>query len=296
MEKFRLDTLQLLHEVEKCQNTFDTKVLPLEEWQEIKDQGFEIGPCFHEGKSKSLFLGIFHMKLCVISILKKKKKALLAASYSLEAHFNSEIQVEHTDYLLGYFHYWKTKSTYIIFSWYSPYPNLEVLFSKRPQIVANWRKQIFFDIIEAIISLHQQNLVHRDIKLGNIIYFQGRFVLIDFEFVKHEDEGEQYGFSGTPNYLAPEGYKENTMVRKSLDIWALGVTFFFLFGKLPFLATTLSQIKKMVKETSPDYTLIPENFRPLLQRMLHKDPDKRPTIYEVKQQLEKIYTLPVGNG
>lgn len=294
MEKFRLDTSQLLREVEKYQNTFDTKVLPLEEWQEIKDQGFEIGPCFHVGPSKSLFLGIFQMKLCVISILKNKKTALLSSSYSLEKHFTSEIQVENTDYLLGHFHYWKTKSTYIIFSWYSPYPNLEVLFKKHPHTVAQWRKQIFFDVTEAVISLHQQNLVHRDIKLANIMYFEDKFVLIDFEFTKRE--GEEHGFNGTPNYLAPEGYQEKNVAKKSIDIWALGVTFFFLFGKLPFLATTLSQIKRMVNETEPDYTLIPENFRPLLQGMLHKDPNKRPTICEVKQQLEKIYTLPVGSG
>lgn len=90
------------------------------------------------------------------------------------------------------------------------------------------------DIIRTVNHCHSKNVVHRDIKLGNVMfdYDNQRIVLIDFDmaFV-----GERKTPSGTPNYLAPEILK-GKLYSKSIDVWSIGVMLYIIFskGKAPF--------------------------------------------------------------
>jgi serine/threonine protein kinase len=89
--------------------------------------------------------------------------------------------------------------------------------------------ELFIEILEGVKYLHGQNIIHRDLKLDNILIHNGRnntFVKIaDFGLAK----GLQIGGSntidrGTPGYMAPEVLKSSKYDIKA-DIYSLGVIF-----------------------------------------------------------------------
>ena len=91
-------------------------------------------------------------------------------------------------------------------------------------------------LVLTVEYLHSKNIVHRDIKLNNILVDQDGYIkLIDFGIAKMLKNGNRtFTIVGTPHYMAPEiivgkGYDS------SCDYWAIGVCFFeLLFGFLPY--------------------------------------------------------------
>ena len=100
--------------------------------------------------------------------------------------------------------------------------------------------KIFLEICEGVQYLHQQKLIHKDIKPANILIKDGVAKLSDFGLTK-KMEGSMVSLSdkanlpGTLNYLSPEIIKGEKYNEKS-DVWALGIIFHQLFskGKNPF--------------------------------------------------------------
>ncbi len=72
--------------------------------------------------------------------------------------------------------------------------------------------------------LHGRGVVHRDIKLENILLgYDGIFKIADFGLSKDGDIGT---YLGTTDYMAPEIGSENYIYK--VDVWALGVVSFML--------------------------------------------------------------------
>ncbi len=94
--------------------------------------------------------------------------------------------------------------------------------------------------MEAVFYLHSEvSVVHRDIKLDNILIEEGtRMVkLIDFGFSVLTTTPNQRlkVFCGTPSYMAPEITRKMDYEGKPVDIWALGVLLYvMLTGTFPF--------------------------------------------------------------
>ena len=80
------------------------------------------------------------------------------------------------------------------------------------------------------------NIVHRDIKLQNILLKDGLEVkLIDFGFAFVETGEKVSNFCGTPSYMAPEIVQRRDHYGKPTDVWSLGVLLFkMLIGTFPF--------------------------------------------------------------
>lgn len=97
-------------------------------------------------------------------------------------------------------------------------------------------------ICEALQSAHDQGVVHRDIKPGNILVDRkGRVKIADFGLAKLLDpEADavaltaEHHVMGTPHYMAPEQMTHPLQVDHRADIYSLGVVFYeMLTGSLP---------------------------------------------------------------
>lgn len=146
-------------------------------------------------------------------------------------------------------------------------------------------------ITEALQQAAQYDIVHGDIKPGNILLVDGVNVkLSDFGLSRRLSETGPAPsvLAGTPNYLAPEVCRgEATDVRS--DMYALGVMLFEMtFGRLPYRfendgpqARLRAHCESPVEFPEPWPDCLPAGWRDVLERLLAKDPKQRYWTYEL---------------
>lgn len=140
-------------------------------------------------------------------------------------------------------------------------------------------------LIEGVKYINKKNIIHRDLKLGNMLLNENMNVKIaDFGLatrVRHEGE-KKMTVCGTPNYIAPEVLQKKGHSFEA-DIWAIGcITYALLVGRPPFETSTLKET--YLRITSNTYT-IPSNISLTAKRFITKclqpQPDQRPSIDEI---------------
>lgn len=108
--------------------------------------------------------------------------------------------------------------------------------------------KIMLQIFDAVHYWHQKGIVHRDLKLENVLFAdtaKTNIKVVDFGLSSywHNNNGEITD-AGTLKYMAPEVLSgENLNTTKSIDIWSLGIILYaLLFNGLPFLGETKEEI------------------------------------------------------
>jgi len=101
----------------------------------------------------------------------------------------------------------------------------------------NEAKKVFVGICRGISYCHSKSIVHRDIKLDNILLDNDCNVkIIDFGFSICVSADKKLSiFCGTPCYMAPEIVSKLQYYGPPTDVWALGIVLYALLcGKFPF--------------------------------------------------------------
>jgi formylglycine-generating enzyme required for sulfatase activity/serine/threonine protein kinase len=158
--------------------------------------------------------------------------------------------------------------------------------------------------LNALDAIHKEGLVHRDVKPSNFMVTNGTTLkLIDFGSVKSLEMQESLksgrtltvtgDIIGTPVYMSPEQFDPKfARISAATDIYCLGVTMYEMFsGQLPFSGSSMVEYGTAhIKSTPPDpqekNARVPAWLNTLILHMLHKQPQDRASLEEVRATLE----------
>ena len=139
--------------------------------------------------------------------------------------------------------------------------------------------------------MRAEKIIHRDLKLHNILLSDIMEIKVcDFGLACQlvSENERKFSFCGTPNYIAPEILKPKSEEGYGfeIDIWALGITIFtLLIGKPPFegkdVKTTQDLIMSGLLDFPDDSPKISDEAKDLIQKLLMKNPSKRPTTEQI---------------
>lgn len=154
-------------------------------------------------------------------------------------------------------------------------------------------------ILKGLIIVHEENIIHRDLKAENIflkkIMNEGKeeiySVIADFGMSCMEDNKELRGkIAGTPLFMAPEVLIHQELATKENDLWSLGVIFSLMFKHdwpYPFTDNLDRLIKSVVKvgEAPPPADKNSVDF--VIWSLLRKNPKDRANLPTVLAFMEK---------
>ena len=162
---------------------------------------------------------------------------------------------------------------------------LEALLQKSGTLSPDSVLNIALDLSSALAAVHDQNLIHGDVKPANILVeADERPVLMDFGAARDGDQ--RIASVGSPRFLAPEKLLDGHNSPAS-DMYALGVLLFrSLTGKYPVESETLDELRNWHKGgKSPCLSALPRRWRGLIHSLLAVDPAARPTAVSLGRQL-----------
>jgi calcium-dependent protein kinase len=115
-------------------------------------------------------------------------------------------------------------------------------------------------LLHSVKCLHEAGIIHRDLKLDNIMINQTEVRIIDFGLSKViQDKQKLTTLVGTPHYIAPEIFQN--CYDEKCDVWSLGVIAYLLFsqGEFPFEGDSEIQVFKAIRKGK---FYLPEEQRP----------------------------------
>ena len=153
---------------------------------------------------------------------------------------------------------------------------------KRTKLNEQISKIIFKQLIEGLKYIHKKNIIHRDIKLDNILIDTTNTVKIcDFGVSRKIEKGVKiFERCGTPAYIAPEIYKKIGYTGFQSDVWSAGITLYYILsGNLPFKGNNIHELENSI--LYGEYKKIKDvsfEANDIIDKMLKLDPNERITI------------------
>ncbi|UDQ97339.1 protein kinase [Lentisphaerota bacterium WC36G] len=150
---------------------------------------------------------------------------------------------------------------------------------------------IITQLAAVLTVIHEQNIIHRDIKPGNILIDDELNIkLTDFGIAKDENSlmTREHEILGSPAYMPPEVFISSSKSSEQFDIFSLGVVSYeILTGKKPFKGRNINELKYNIKNSRPleprkINPYISEDLQNILSRMLRKRPEDR---YQTSEEL-----------
>jgi len=162
------------------------------------------------------------------------------------------------------------------------------LIAKHPRGLPKKRARVIvLDIARALVYLHGKGLIHRDVKLENILFVKGKARLGDVGTLKRS-RMDIIWHTGTQTveYAAPEMFRDK--VGKPSDMYSLGISAYrLLTGHFPFSVKSDSAIARWHQKEHPQIPLnLPAFWQVFFERTLDKNPRRRLTAKEAVRILD----------
>ncbi|XP_072537532.1 testis-specific serine/threonine-protein kinase 2-like [Salminus brasiliensis] len=159
----------------------------------------------------------------------------------------------------------------------------------RHHIPTGLAKTWFSQLVSAVVYLHKQDIVHRDLKCTNVL------LTADYQ-VKLADFGLSRFSKGFPEmsetycctrfYAAPEVIRRQPYDPKKSDVWSLGVVLYVMVtGSVPFKEKRAHKLLRVQRKALqyPVGITVEEPCRALISYMLQYDPSTRPSVTDVEK-------------
>ncbi len=220
----------------------------------------------------------------VIKKMSSRGKSANAERFKKEAQILLDLQSPYIVHLFDYF----TEGSYrYMVEELVDGAALDALLKKQSSLPVPVAMLVMQDACYALKYAHSKDIVHRDIKPGNILISKrGEIKLADFGIASDSADADenltQTGVAlGTPAYMPPEQFENSANVDQRADIYALGIMLYeMITATKPYPTTfsieTLNTIKKgrYINPRRIDKS-IPKNICKLIHRMIRPNPKKR---------------------
>lgn len=221
---------------------------------------------------------------CAVKVLPQHK-----SSHEAIANFTREIRMQakldHPNLVRAYDAGQDGKVHYLVTE-YVPGMDLRRLIRSQGALTMQQAASVIMQAASGLDHAHQNGLIHRDIKPGNILVTpSGVAKVSDLGLagcVQEKDRDPRIGkIVGTPDYLSPEQIRNPHDVTKVTDIYSLGCTLYYaITGKVPFPGGTAASKARRIMDEPPLHPRqfspeISEEFVEVIADMMEKDPDRR---------------------
>ena len=237
--------------------------------------------------------------------LKKKKEKVVVKIFNNESEYNFLNEKNYlekastSNNIIQVYSYGKITTPYdkycnhyYIVMEYAEKGDLVSLIEEKGNFTENEAKKIFLQLLSAVQTIHQNGFVHRDIKPENFLICKDQIKLTDFGFCE-EIMNCSRDKNGTPGYIPPEILeRDEIIIPEAIDVFSLGVVAFILvLGEFPFenpsrndpCYTFISEEKWEKYWNSVNSDFVSKEFKEMFQSMVAEQPEKRPTIEEIKK-------------
>ncbi|KAM1318351.1 hypothetical protein ACFX14_003671 [Malus domestica] len=160
--------------------------------------------------------------------------------------------------------------------------------------------KVAIDVSKGMTYLHQNNIIHRDLKAANLLMDENEVVKVaDFGVARvNSQSGVMTSETGTYRWMAPEVIEHKPYDHKA-DVFSFGLVLWeLLTGKLPYehltpLQAAVGVAQKGLRPTIPKNT--PPKLAELLEKCWQQDPATRPDFSEIIENLQTL-AEEVGDG
>uniref|UniRef100_A0A8C0IMC4 Polo kinase n=1 Tax=Chelonoidis abingdonii TaxID=106734 RepID=A0A8C0IMC4_CHEAB len=223
-------------------------------------------------------------KIYAIKIVPQSRISRLESRGKVEREIELHSHLSH-QHVVGFHRHFADRDNIYMILEYCSHKSLAHILKARKTLTEPEVRYYLRQIIAGLRYLHQQGIIHRDLKLSNFFLTKNMQVKIGDLGLATRDEqaGRRLGVvCGTPNYLAPEVIAKKGHSFQS-DIWALGcILYTALTGCSPFEITHKQEMYQCIREgrySTPNH--LSPGARKLIGRLLAPSPSERPSLEEV---------------